>query len=387
VELLLWRGARDMGAARRESYWATTISPSTSARSCCRRATTPWTTSGTRSGSAARASNDIVVDGAFVPAHRALSFNDVTRCACPGQERNAGPLYRIPYGSVFTYAITAPVIGMATGAYQAHVAYQRDRVRAAYAGEKAGDDPFGQVRVAEAAGLLDAAWLALERNMAQLMAHALAGEKRRSRCGCGCGGDQVTGTAQAVRVVDLLFENSGGRALKAGTPAPSGSGGTRTPAGCTRSTTRSARCRCSGARRVRGATSRPARCCEGDHVRRAGLHAPALRASGARSGQGTRWSCLHGGGPGAAGMSNFRRNLPVFAERFRTLVVDQPGFGKSDKTPVEGNYFTFAAQALAGLLERAWRRPGCTWWQLARRRPPRSGFALRYPERGGGAWC
>ena len=47
--------------------------------------------------------------------------------------------------------------------------------------------------------------------------------------------------------------------------------------------------------------------------------------------------------PGASGMSNFGRNLPVFAERFRTLVVDQPGFGKSDKPPVEGNYFTFAA--------------------------------------------
>jgi 3-hydroxy-9,10-secoandrosta-1,3,5(10)-triene-9,17-dione monooxygenase len=173
-----------------------------------------WDTVGLRG----TGSNDIVVDGAFVPAHRALSFNDVTRCACPGQERNAGPLYRIPYGSVFTYAITAPVIGMAAGAYQAHVAYQRDRVRAAYAGEKAGDDPFGQVRVAEAAGLLDAAWLALERNMAELMAHALAGEKLPIPLRLRVRRDQVTGTAQAVRVVDLLFENSGGRALKAGTP-------------------------------------------------------------------------------------------------------------------------------------------------------------------------
>jgi len=60
---------------------------------------------------------------------------------------------------------------------------------------------------------------------------------------------------------------------------------------------------------------------------------------------------LHGGGPGASGASNFRRNLPVFAERFRTLVVDQPGYGKSDKPPVKGNYFTFAADALAGLLD------------------------------------
>ena len=60
---------------------------------------------------------------------------------------------------------------------------------------------------------------------------------------------------------------------------------------------------------------------------------------------------LHGGGPGASGRSNFRRNLPFFAERFRTLVVDQPGYGKSDKPPVTGNYFTFAAGALAGLLD------------------------------------
>ncbi|HLK78929.1 MAG TPA: alpha/beta fold hydrolase [Streptosporangiaceae bacterium] len=60
---------------------------------------------------------------------------------------------------------------------------------------------------------------------------------------------------------------------------------------------------------------------------------------------------LHGGGPGASGMSNFGRNLPTFAERFRTLVVDQPGYGKSDKPPVRGSYFTFAADALAVLLD------------------------------------
>lgn len=60
---------------------------------------------------------------------------------------------------------------------------------------------------------------------------------------------------------------------------------------------------------------------------------------------------LHGGGPGASGMSNFAKNLPVFAQRFRTLVVDQPGFGKSDKPPVTGNYFRFSAAALAGLLD------------------------------------
>src|SRR5215475_15345640 len=69
------------------------------------------------------------------------------------------------------------------------------------------------------------------------------------------------------------------------------------------------------------------------------------------AGQGPPVIMLHGGGPGASGMSNFRNNLPAFAEHFRTLVVDQPGYGKSDKPAVTGNYFTFAATALKDLLD------------------------------------
>ena len=69
------------------------------------------------------------------------------------------------------------------------------------------------------------------------------------------------------------------------------------------------------------------------------------------AGQGPPVVMLHGGGPGASGMSNFGQNLPAFAEHFRTLVVDQPGYGKSDKPPVTGNYFTFAATALKDLLD------------------------------------
>src|ERR1700756_1516636 len=97
---------------------------------------------------------------------------------------------------------------------------------------------------------------------------------------------------------------------------------------------------------------------------------------------GTPVVMLHGGGPGAAGMSNFGGNLPVFGERFRTLVVDQPGFGKSDKPPVEGNYFSFAAQALAGLLdELAIDRVHLVGNSLGGGTAVR--FALNYPDRAG----
>ena len=173
-----------------------------------------WDTVGLRG----TGSNDIVVAGAFVPEHRSLSFMDVSRLVVPGQELNHGPLYKLPYGSVFSYGITTPTIGMATGAYEAHVTYLRERVRVAYAGQKAAQDPFAQVRVAEAAAEIDGAWLALERDMTELIGYARAGQQIPADVRLRVRRDQVRGTAQSIRAIDRLFENSGGRALKAGTP-------------------------------------------------------------------------------------------------------------------------------------------------------------------------
>jgi 4,5:9,10-diseco-3-hydroxy-5,9,17-trioxoandrosta-1(10),2-diene-4-oate hydrolase len=101
-----------------------------------------------------------------------------------------------------------------------------------------------------------------------------------------------------------------------------------------------------------------------------------------QAGEGPVVVLLHGGGPGASGMSNFSRNLPVFAEHFRTIVVDQPGFGKSDKPQVKGNYFTFAADALAGLLdELGIEKAGLVGNSLGGGTAVR--FALNHPERAG----
>jgi 4,5:9,10-diseco-3-hydroxy-5,9,17-trioxoandrosta-1(10),2-diene-4-oate hydrolase len=60
---------------------------------------------------------------------------------------------------------------------------------------------------------------------------------------------------------------------------------------------------------------------------------------------------LHGGGPGASAWSNFGRNMPVLAKRFRVLMMDLPGYGLSDPRPATGHFFTVAAQALARLLD------------------------------------
>jgi len=48
------------------------------------------------------------------------------------------------------------------------------------------------------------------------------------------------------------------------------------------------------------------------------------------AGEGPALLMLHGSGPGVTGWRNFRGNLAFFAEHFRCLVLEFPGFGVSD---------------------------------------------------------
>ncbi len=48
------------------------------------------------------------------------------------------------------------------------------------------------------------------------------------------------------------------------------------------------------------------------------------------AGDGPPLLLLHGSGPGVTGWRNFRGNLDVFAEHFRCLVLEFPGYGVSD---------------------------------------------------------
>lgn len=60
---------------------------------------------------------------------------------------------------------------------------------------------------------------------------------------------------------------------------------------------------------------------------------------------------LHGGGPGASAWSNFGPALAGFAAEYRTILVDQVGFGSSDKPEVVGNYYRFSADLVVALLD------------------------------------
>ncbi|MCH5672873.1 alpha/beta fold hydrolase [Streptomyces gilvus] len=49
----------------------------------------------------------------------------------------------------------------------------------------------------------------------------------------------------------------------------------------------------------------------------------------AETGEGPVLVMLHGGGPGASGVSNYHQNLAALARHFRVILPDQPGFGGS----------------------------------------------------------
>jgi 4,5:9,10-diseco-3-hydroxy-5,9,17-trioxoandrosta-1(10),2-diene-4-oate hydrolase len=78
---------------------------------------------------------------------------------------------------------------------------------------------------------------------------------------------------------------------------------------------------------------------------------PAGRAAGTSPADADTVVLLHGGGPGASAWSNFGRNMPVVARRFRAVLMDLPGYGESAARPATGHFFTLAADALAGLLD------------------------------------
>ncbi|MFZ2870424.1 MAG: alpha/beta fold hydrolase [Zavarzinia sp.] len=60
---------------------------------------------------------------------------------------------------------------------------------------------------------------------------------------------------------------------------------------------------------------------------------------------------LHGGGPGASGLSNYSRNIDALARHFRVIVPDMQGYGRSTKGVNRQDPFGDLADVMLGLLD------------------------------------
>lgn len=158
-------------------------------------------------------SNTIVVKDVFVPRHRFLSYKAMNDGTAGGYRTNTAPVYKMPWGTVHPTSISTPIVGMAYGAYEAHVEHQGKRVRAAFAGEKSKEDPFAKVRIAEAASDIDAAWRQLMGNVGEEYALLCAGQEIPFSLRARARRDQVRATGRAIASIDRLFEAAGATAL------------------------------------------------------------------------------------------------------------------------------------------------------------------------------
>jgi len=71
----------------------------------------------------------------------------------------------------------------------------------------------------------------------------------------------------------------------------------------------------------------------------------------AEAGDGPAVVMLHGGGPGASGLSNYSRNIDALARRFRVIVPDMPGYGRSAKGVDRSDPFGYLADMIRDLLD------------------------------------
>jgi len=157
-------------------------------------------------------SKDIVVAGAFVPEHRTQSHLDYAVGApLPGQLKNDGPLYRMPFSVVFNTALASATLGSARGFLEHWVEHSKPRF--SMISGRVADDALMQRRLAEATWDLDAAVTVLRADAAELWERATANEpappelraKMRWNMNRGC---EVVG-----RAVSELFHSASGRSI------------------------------------------------------------------------------------------------------------------------------------------------------------------------------
>ncbi|KPI07592.1 2,6-dioxo-6-phenylhexa-3-enoate hydrolase [Actinobacteria bacterium OK074] len=71
----------------------------------------------------------------------------------------------------------------------------------------------------------------------------------------------------------------------------------------------------------------------------------------AETGDGPAVLLLHGGGPGASGVSNYTRNIAELAKEYRVVVPDLPGYGRSGKGVDGADPFGDLAAGIRGVLD------------------------------------
>lgn len=167
-------------------------------------------------GLAATGSNDIVVDSAVIPPHRAMRVLDLRGDATPGSEAHGSYLYRLPLFAVFPFNIIGPALGAARGALESVIDDLTSRQ--SVTGADLSRVATVHQRMGKATALLDAADAVMAQLRGEIVSKGKAGdafemaERGRYRLNLGH-------VAQnCCDAVDELLPLTGGRGLETSHP-------------------------------------------------------------------------------------------------------------------------------------------------------------------------
>jgi 3-hydroxy-9,10-secoandrosta-1,3,5(10)-triene-9,17-dione monooxygenase len=161
-------------------------------------------------------SNDIIVDELFVPEYRTIDLVKMFSWQSPGLEVNTSPLYRLPFGTMFSNAITGSIIGMAEGVLAENLEYTKARVSKSWG--KATEDPYTVTALGRAASEVDACRQHLLRNIGEMYDVARSGDEITMEMRSRARRDQVQGTARAIAALDDIFDRSGAGTIMLSNP-------------------------------------------------------------------------------------------------------------------------------------------------------------------------
>jgi alkylation response protein AidB-like acyl-CoA dehydrogenase len=171
-----------------------------------------WSVSGLKG----TGSKDLVVEDAFIPGYRTVDEGELFTGELARRAANPAPLYRVPWMTLFPAAITASVVGMAFGALDGTLAYQRSRVTVF--GSQASQDPHVMAAIGEAASEIDASRLQLLDNVRHVFEACQEGHEVPLQAQARARRDQVRAAWRSARAVDTLFASSGGNAIRLDKP-------------------------------------------------------------------------------------------------------------------------------------------------------------------------
>lgn len=163
-------------------------------------------------------SRDVFVRDAFVPLHRVYGSAGRVRIADLQRQPDADALYRVPFASIHSTAVTVPLLGAVEGAYRYHLGRMRERNRLTHGGRKGVEDQTGLVAVAQGAGEVDASILQIDRDLREQYDHAVRNAPVPIELRLRARRDQVLATKRATDAIDLLFNAAGGHAVRTAAP-------------------------------------------------------------------------------------------------------------------------------------------------------------------------